>query len=176
MSELIRIITSPDPAQRNRPLDAACRECDVDALLAECHALEQFRKTSTNLYERVRALFFLSAIYRYHLPFRPGVREEGAIPFEGYQRLLSRRFEEALRSFLGALKAQGPSVAVASALSAAYRGSRFKLSPTAYVLASGPFAEINGCSAPAIRRTIHSESAKNSSSKAMGASSPSSAR
>ena len=126
MSELIRIITSPDPAQRNRPLDAACRECDVDALLAECRALEQFRKTSTNLYERVRALFFLSAIYRYHLPFRPGVREEGAIPFEGYQRLLSRRFEEALRSFLGALKAQGPSVAVASALSAAYRGLAFQ--------------------------------------------------
>ena len=37
-------------------------------LLAECAELERFRRRSDNLYERVRACFFLYAIYRFHLP------------------------------------------------------------------------------------------------------------
>ncbi|MCC7157015.1 MAG: UTP--glucose-1-phosphate uridylyltransferase [Bryobacterales bacterium] len=126
MSELIRIITAQDPDVRNRPLDEVCRQATAAELLAECEALEQFRRKSTNLYENVRALFFLSAIYRYHLPFRPGIREEGSIPFQGCERLLNRRFEEALRAFHAAVRAQGPSVSLASALAAAYRGLAFQ--------------------------------------------------
>jgi len=38
------------------------------ALLEAIGALDGFRRTSDNLYERVRAIFFLAAIYRYHLP------------------------------------------------------------------------------------------------------------
>ena len=39
-------------------------------LLAECQALDRFRRSSDNLYERVRALFFLYAIHRFHIPPR----------------------------------------------------------------------------------------------------------
>ena len=68
-----RIITSSDPQVRDRSLDAFCRDASVDGLLLECEALERLRRPSDNLYERVRALFFLYAIHRFHLPCEPGV-------------------------------------------------------------------------------------------------------
>ena len=46
----------------------------AEALLAECAALDAFRRQSDNLYERVRALFFLYAIYRFHLPGKLSAR------------------------------------------------------------------------------------------------------
>ncbi len=86
MSELVRIITSTDPAMRNRSLDAFCRAASLADLLAECAALERFRRASDNLYERVRALFFLYAIHRFHLPLKPGARSTGFIPFDGLRQ------------------------------------------------------------------------------------------
>ena len=59
MSELVRTITARDPELRNRPLEAFCRSADAAGLLAECEALERFRRSSDNLYERVREQFFL---------------------------------------------------------------------------------------------------------------------
>ena len=43
-SELVPIITSPDPEVRNRSLDAFCRGASLEVLLAECAALEAFRR------------------------------------------------------------------------------------------------------------------------------------
>lgn len=126
MSELAGIITSADPGRRNRALDAFCRQAPPEALLAECAALERFRRASDNLYERVRALFFLYAIHRFHLPFKPGVAPRGAISFAGYNNLLKRRYEEAIEIFLAAQSAEGPSAAASSALAAAYRGLGFQ--------------------------------------------------
>ncbi|HWQ57267.1 MAG TPA: UTP--glucose-1-phosphate uridylyltransferase [Bryobacteraceae bacterium] len=126
MSELAGIITAADPAVRNRSLDAFCRQASPPALLAECEALDRFRRSSDNLYERVRALFFLYAIHRFHLPFKPGVEPRGFISFPGYTNLLKRRYEEAIEIFLAAQAADGPSAAVSSALAAAYRGLGFQ--------------------------------------------------
>src|SRR5437868_5914497 len=108
--ELVSIITSNDPAVRDRSLDAFCREAGLPRLMAECEALDQFRRRGENLYERVRALFFLYAIHRFHVP----QKLEGAtaatshIPFEGYTQLLSRRFEEAIDTFLESQRRSGP--------------------------------------------------------------------
>lgn len=126
MSELVRIITAMDPAVRNRSLDAFCRQATLDALLAECAALDAFRRTSDNLYERVRALFFLYAIHRFHLPRKCSARSRGRIPFPGFEALLKRRFEEAIRVFAQAQKASGPNHALSSALAAAYRSLGFQ--------------------------------------------------
>jgi galactokinase/mevalonate kinase-like predicted kinase len=125
VSELWAIITATDPALRNRSLDSFCRNAGTKKLLAESADLDQRRRTSQNLYERVRALFFLYAIHRFHLPNRPEVMGRAHIPFVGYEKLLSRRFEEALSSFLEAQAANGPSDALSSALAAAYRGLAF---------------------------------------------------
>ena len=83
MSELIKIITATDPKTRDRSLDAFCQTASLVELLAECEALDRFRRESDNLYERVRALFFLYAIHRFHLPFKPGMQVKGLISFNG---------------------------------------------------------------------------------------------
>jgi hypothetical protein len=126
MSELIRVITSADPAVRNRSLDAFCREASISGLTAECAALERFRRSSDNLYERVRALFFLYAIHRFHLAFRSDVPAQAPIPFAGFQHLLGRRFEEALAVFHAAQAGRGPTAAISSALAVTYRGLAFQ--------------------------------------------------
>ena len=121
------IITSFDPLVRDRSLDSFCRSASVDTLLAECEDLDSFRQVSDNLYERVRACFFLYAIHRFHLPFATGLREIGQIPFEGYLHLLERRLEEALSLFLSQQEKNGPSAALSSALGACYQRLGFQI-------------------------------------------------
>jgi len=140
VSELWTMITSPDANIRNRSLDDFCRTASTEQLLAEVKELEHLRHSNKNLYERVRALFFLYAIHRFHLPARseanaagrslvpPGAQiPRGAqIPFDGYEKFLSRRFEEAIGIFLAAQERDGLSDGLSSALAAAYRGLAFQ--------------------------------------------------
>jgi len=125
VSPLVEIIASANPEVRDRPLDSVCAGLPLPALLAECQALDGFRRSSDNLYQRVRALFFLDAIHRYYIPpHDPGAAS--LIPFAGYTNLLKRRFEEAIDIFLAAQAAHGPGAAISSALAAAYRGLGFQ--------------------------------------------------
>ncbi len=126
MTFLETIITSDDPAVRDQALDAFCRDLSTAELLEAAAALERFRHQRTNLYERVRACFFLYAIHRFHLPTRPGFPATGRIPFEGYTNLLERRFEEATDVFLKAQASDGPSDSLSSALAAAYHRIAFQ--------------------------------------------------
>jgi hypothetical protein len=126
MSELYQIITASDSKIRNRSLDAFCRSASLEELMAECEALDRFRRESDNLYERVRALFFLYALHRFHLPSKSGVGTTGLIPFEGYSHLLRRRFEEAIDTFLQIQAADGPMDAISSALASAYHSLGFQ--------------------------------------------------
>src|SRR5580700_6077991 len=114
------IITASDAATRNQSLDAFCRSASLSDLLKECDDLEAFRRTSENLYERVRALFFLYAIHRFHLPGKSGMKSRGLVPFKGYAHLLQRRFEEALEVFLAAQANDGPNDGISSALASVY--------------------------------------------------------
>jgi hypothetical protein len=120
-SRLVAIITAGDAATRDQSLAAIGRSASRDELRAECAALDAFRRQATNLYERVRALFFLYAIYRFHWPAHLGTG--GArIPFAGYTHLLHRRFEEAIDVFLRAELSDG----LASALAASYHQLAFQ--------------------------------------------------
>jgi len=123
---LTDLITSPDPAVRDRPLAAAVAALSYAQLLAERHALDRFRRDRGNLYDRVRALFFLSAIDRYHLPARPELPTAGRIPHAGVDRLMNRRFDEAIRVFRTAEAEYGPSDPLCSALAAAYHALAFQ--------------------------------------------------
>jgi hypothetical protein len=118
--KLVELITSPETAVRDRSLDAFCRKAALSELMSECADLEAFRRRSENLYERVRALLFLYAIHRFHLPLKPGIRARNLIPFGGYTHLLERRFEEAIATFLKAQLHDGPSDPISSALAVAY--------------------------------------------------------
>ena len=125
---LLSLITAADAATRHQSLDTRCATLTAAELLAECAALDDFRRHRDNLYERVRALFFLYAIHRFHLPAKlaASARAPGRIPFSGYEHLLQRRFEEALECFLAAQSADGPSDGLCSALAAAYHRLAFQ--------------------------------------------------
>jgi hypothetical protein len=126
MSALTAIITAEKQSVRDQALDAFCQGASLDQLLLECRSLEEFRHTSRSLYEQVRALFFLYAIHRFHMPAKAGIQPGGLIPFEGYDDLLHRRFEEAIQRFLAAQSVNGPQDGISSALAAAYRSLGFQ--------------------------------------------------
>ncbi|MEE4311895.1 MAG: UTP--glucose-1-phosphate uridylyltransferase [candidate division KSB1 bacterium] len=125
MSRLVEIITSSNPDIRHQALDAFCREASLEELLSECKALEKLRHESDNLYERVRALFFLYAVHRFHIPVK-GVPLSGHIPYQGYVKILKRRFDEAIEILLARQKADGPSDTLSSALASAYHKLGFQ--------------------------------------------------
>lgn len=120
MHPLITTITSSDPAVRDRSLAELIAGLSTADVLAACSELERFRRTSENLYERVRASIFLHAIYRYRLQESPDLPQTGHIPFAGFEDLLGRRFEQAISAFLAASERDGPNSALASALAQAY--------------------------------------------------------
>jgi hypothetical protein len=135
MRSLTSIITSADAATRNQSLDVLCSNLPADQLLSACVELDAFRRQRENLYERVRALFFLYAIHRFHLPAKLSLNHQpsainhqavGLIPFKGYEHLLQRRFEEAIDHFLAVQQAEGPSDAISSALATAYHRLAFQ--------------------------------------------------
>ncbi len=117
---LIEAITSSDPRLRDQALERLCESANSADLVAVCRELDAFRRTATNLYERVRALFFLAAIHRYHLPAKLPGRLGGLVSHAGYQHLIERRFDEAIDEFRRDFESQGPTDAVSSALAAAY--------------------------------------------------------
>ena len=126
MSSLVRIITAADDGTRNRSLEGFARSASAATLLQECAALDRLRRENDNLYERVRALLFLHAIHRFHLPGKPGLAARGVVPFGGYEELLNRRFEESIETFLRCQSQAGPSEALCSGLAAAYRQLGFQ--------------------------------------------------
>jgi len=126
MGRLVEIITSSEMEVRNRSLDVICSRATLPELFEEARSLDTFRRHSDNLYEQVRALFFLYAIYRFHLPAKPGLVRRGLIPYRGYEHLLQRRFEEAIDAFLEAATRDGMNEGIASALAEAYRRLGFQ--------------------------------------------------
>ena len=125
MSLLCQIIIADDDAIRNKSLDGVCQQLSYVELLHEITALEDFRRQRTNLYERVRALFFLYAIHRFHLPRHYPPNQTERVPFDGYVHLLNRRFEEAIASFWVEFN-RVPSDAISSAFAQAYHQLAFQ--------------------------------------------------
>ncbi len=126
MNPLIEIITSEKDEVRNRPLDSICDACTLTELMDHVGVLDAYRRVEPNLYHRVRALFFLESIYRYHIPRRLKATQSGKIPFAGYEHLLHRRFIESIDTFLQTQSCDGPSDSVASALAQAYHQLGFQ--------------------------------------------------
>ncbi|MHB1317828.1 MAG: UTP--glucose-1-phosphate uridylyltransferase, partial [Anaerolineae bacterium] len=123
---LLETITATEGAIRDRSVDELCAPLTLADLAAECASLDVFRRSCPNLFERVRAIAFLYAIYRFHLPLRLAGSAPGRIPYNGYVHLLDRRFEEAIDAFLCEAQIHGHSEAVSSALALAYHQLAFQ--------------------------------------------------
>jgi hypothetical protein len=126
MESLLDILTSSDPAVRHRSLAAACAGQSLETLLDATRTLDDFRRQATNLYQRVRALFFLAAIHRYEIPPRLATSSPSGISSLAYRHLLERRFAESIDEFLRQQAATGPSEALSSGLAQAYRQFGFQ--------------------------------------------------
>lgn len=124
--ELLAIIEAEDEALRDQGPEAVCPGKPLPWLLQSCEELDRYRRDCNNLYRRVRALFFLHDLYRFHLPGRPELPPGGRIPFSGQEHLLGRRFDEAIGSFLSSARRDGPTAALCSALAEAYRALGFQ--------------------------------------------------
>ncbi len=124
--QLVRIITSTNPAERDSSVDEFSRNAPTAGLLRESADLDRFWRSNNNLYERVRAQFFLYAIHRFHLQHRPDIPQTGLIPFEISSLLLKRRFEEAIELLNRSTDSGGLNSALSSGFAAAYRGLAFK--------------------------------------------------
>lgn len=123
---LIPLITSSEPDVRHQSLDDLCADLSRDDLLAAAAELDDYRRSEPNLYFRVRALFFLYAIHRFHLPRHFGEASVGHIPYSGHAHLLQRRFEEAINDFLALQTKAGSGDALSSALASAYHSLAFQ--------------------------------------------------
>jgi hypothetical protein len=125
VSRLTDVITASG-AERDSSLDVLCQGDTIETLAEECRALDDFRRSSDNLYQRVRALFFLYAIHRFHIPRVSAATPPALIPFAGFDNLLKRRFEEAIEIFLAAQAKQGANATISSALAACYSALGFQ--------------------------------------------------
>jgi UDP-N-acetylglucosamine pyrophosphorylase len=126
MSQLINIIIAIDPAIKNRSLDDFCKNASLEMLLEETVQLERFRKEETNLYNRVRSLFFLYAIHRFYIPIYHKVGKEGLIPYDAFDHILKRRYEEAISLFLKIQEEHGVNEGISSGLAEAYHELAFQ--------------------------------------------------
>ena len=131
-SELIAILTAGEPGEtgepgvRDRSLDSVCEGRSVADLVAFCTELEAFWRATPNLYQRVRALFFLYAIHRFHLPARAELPAGSPLSAKGHAELLDRRFTDSIDTFQRELELHGPSDGLSSALARAYRELGFQ--------------------------------------------------
>jgi galactokinase/mevalonate kinase-like predicted kinase len=123
---LIETINRDDPAIRDRSARDLVADFGLAEKLRACEELEEFRRTRTNLYERVRASLFLHALYRYDIQDSAEVRGTGLIPFPGFQDLMERRYEQAIAAFLETMRRDGPNGAICSALAQAYEHIAFQ--------------------------------------------------
>src|SRR5262249_50772236 len=123
---LIETITHADSSIRDRSARDLVAGFGPAEKLRACAALEEFRRTRTNLYERVRASLFLHALYRYEIQDAAEVRGTGLIPFPGFRDLMERRYEQAIAAFLDTMRRDGPNGAICSALAQAYEHVAFQ--------------------------------------------------
>jgi UDP-N-acetylglucosamine pyrophosphorylase len=127
MNVFIETITATDPAKRDRSFHSLCSKFTARELLKVFRELDQFRKSTPNLYDKVRAILFLYAGYRFCLMESKEVPSIGKISYAGFENLLNRNFEHAISTFLQELDQKGPNAALFSALAESYHHLSFQI-------------------------------------------------
>jgi len=127
MNIFIETITSTDAAKRNASFFEISRKLSNKELLQALRELDDFRKSTPNLYDKVRAILFLYAGFRFFLMESKETPSTGKVPYSGFEDLLSRRFENAITTFLQDLDRHGPNAALYSALAESYHHLSFQI-------------------------------------------------
>src|SRR5579875_3449343 len=125
MNVFIETITSAEVSKRNRSFFEISRQLSAKELLTALRELDDFRKTTPSLYDKVRAIQFLYAGFRFILAESKEIPQTGKIPYNGFEDLLARRFEQAIAVFLAELDKNGPNATLFSALAESYHQLSF---------------------------------------------------
>ena len=151
MNLLIDAITSTEP-RGPRPLarSLCARRWRRGAARRTATRSTASAAPATTSIDRVRALFFLYAIHRFHIPRQLGAGAPVADSlFGATPTSCSRRFEEAIETLLGRAGGARPERRHSRAPSPPPTAlSASRRSPTRCAAASAPSAAISGCSAP----------------------------
>ncbi|TDH24569.1 UTP--glucose-1-phosphate uridylyltransferase [Segetibacter sp. 3557_3] len=127
MNVFIETITAVDTSKRNRSFFELSKTLTPKALFAALVELDAFRKSTPNLYDKVRAILFLYAGFRFFLQEDGSTPAAGKIPYAGFEDLLARRFEHAITTFLKELEQHGPNATLFSALAESYHQLSFQI-------------------------------------------------
>ncbi|MBI4827013.1 MAG: UTP--glucose-1-phosphate uridylyltransferase [Nitrospirae bacterium] len=118
---------SDTPSVRNRSIDSILQGHSMERLFKLAMELESFRKSSDNLYHKVRASLFLFFIYRFRLLADPDLSHSGKAPLDGIKAAGKKDFERAISVFLEeAGKAGGRNVNLYSAIAESYHKLSFQ--------------------------------------------------
>ena len=127
MNPFITTISSNDPALRNRSFYALSRAMSLQEQLHALTELDDFRRKTDNLYERVRASLYLYAAFRFFITESPQILPKGKLPYDGFVDLLDRRFEQAIDRFQKQIESDGMNATLASGLAEAYHHLTFQI-------------------------------------------------
>jgi galactokinase/mevalonate kinase-like predicted kinase len=126
-NHLIETITSEDEFLRNRSIESLLHGSQFRELLNFADELESFRRSSKNLYHKVRASLFLYEIFRFYLVKDSAVKPHGIIPFEGVKAAFERDFEKSLEIYLTKIKGNNNyNCSIFSAVAGTYYKLSFK--------------------------------------------------
>src|SRR5208283_5242583 len=120
MNPFIKTITSQEAQIRDESFQELCSGLSVHQTITFLRELEEFRKKTPNLYEKVRASIFLYAGFRFCLLDSSTINAPGKIPIEGYKNLLDRNFEKAISIFHSSLHDHTPLENLFSCLAECY--------------------------------------------------------
>ena len=127
MNVFIETITAVETSKRNRSFFEISRNLSAAELLKSLRELDSFRKTTSNLYDKVRAILFLYAGFRFFLMEHKDTTSTGKISYAGFEDLLSRRFEHAISTFLNEIDKNGANASLFSALADSYHHLSFQI-------------------------------------------------
>ncbi len=124
--KFIETIVSDRHELRDRPFEDLCVDLTVDELLKVADGLDQFRRSCSNLYHQVRALFFLTSLHRYQLPCLLDETKSSHISYSTFEQILQRHSSEAIDQLVEIQSVEGPSHLISSSLAKAYHQLAFQ--------------------------------------------------
>ena len=127
MNPFIKTITSQEADIRDKSFQELCSGLDIRQTITLLQELEEFRKQTPNLYEKVRASIFLYAGFRFCLLNPSTINAPGKIPIEGYTNLLNRNFEKAISILHASLHDHTPQENLFSCLAECYHENTFQV-------------------------------------------------
>ena len=123
----IETITTSDPELRNRSFHSLCVNVKANELINKFDEIDLFRKSTSNLYERVRACIFLYYGYRFFLQESKEFKNTGITNPIAFENLLNRNYEKSIDIIKKEARERGYNSVLFSTLAECYHKLTFEI-------------------------------------------------